>query len=151
TDRNAPSSFPVCIFDNKARLLLAPSIPLADKEGARQGQIEVRGSRVWNEARFVAVPRRLAEKVAGSGLDAVAVPFRWNEPISINVLDSKTMRQGHEEGDEHLTTRSRTRAVRIQVDRRDDGSSRAKVDVVSTDGLREFYLDLPLALVGPDG
>ncbi len=149
SDLNAPAQVPVCVFDAEGRLLFAPTVALAEEGGKRQGRVELRGSQVWNTARFISFPGRPPAGDAVPGVDAAAVPFRWNEPMSINAWDSNEGKLHRDEGEEQPRA-ARTCAFRVQVNRRDDGSARAKLDVVSIDGPREFYLDLSLALVSSE-
>lgn len=145
SDLGAPSRFPVCIFDEHGAVLFAPTVELADKEGKRQGRVELRASRVWNAARFVSVPGSPAADGAGRRIETPAIPFRWQEALPINATGLS-----HGWGAAESAHKVGTRAFRVQVDRTQQGSARAKLDVVSIDGPKEFYLDLSLALVGRD-
>lgn len=147
-NRATPPQVPVLFFDEQRRLLFAPSITLAEKGGQRQGRAEIRGSQVWSDVRFIAVP--VDDQKAAKTISVNVVPFRWNEPIAINVPDSNGGKTDTDAGEEEPHA-ARTRAIRVQVDRHPEGSARAKLDVVSIDGPHEFYLDVSLAAVGRAG
>lgn len=149
SDVDVPVQVPICIFDEQGGLLFAPTITLVDQDGKRQGQVELRGSRVWNEAWFVAVPGSNLRKDAGRRVEAAAFGFRWNESLAINVPGARNRHLRRDAG-QGPQPNVLTRAFRVRVNRNQDGSARATVEMVSINGPKEFYLDLSLALVSRD-
>ena len=78
------------------------------------------------------------------------VPLRWGEPIAVNIPDARqgSMPELRQEG-----TAERPHAG-LPGSRRNgtaDGTAKLTLDVVSIDGMHEFYLDLAAALLGEVG
>ena len=145
SDRNASGTVPVCFLDEKGRLLFAPSITLTEQGGTRRGSVTVRGSRAWQERAVASSCPRVMRPPCGSR--SRVVPLRWGEPIAVNIPDAQ---QGSMPGaGETEPRKALTRAFQVRADRNGDGTAKLALDIVSIDGMHEFYLDLAAALLGP--
>ena len=83
------------------------------------------------------------------GRPIAVVPLRWGEPIAVNIPDAQ---QGSLPGyGEKEPRKALTRAFQVRAERNGDGTAKVTLDVVSIDGMHEFYLDLAAALLGPSG
>ncbi|MGC1276274.1 MAG: M56 family metallopeptidase [Planctomycetaceae bacterium] len=142
-DPNAPGVVPLVFLDEKHRPLFAPSISLTEKDGVRQGSVELGGSSVWKAVTSIAVP------VGGTKQVPVkVVPLEWGKMLSLNVPDSKV-------GDGFIFNgtpdEGSTRVFRVQADWSDERSTTVMLDLVSIDGMQEFNLDLSAALLDESG
>jgi hypothetical protein len=75
--------------------------------------------------------------------------LRWGEPIAVNIADAQP--DGMPRAGEKEPGLALTRAYQIIAERNGDGSAKLTVNVVSIDGVHEFYLDLAGALLGRSG
>ena len=146
TDRSASGTVPVCFLDEKGRLLFAPSMALSDQGDARRGSVTIRGSLAWQAVRSIVVP---VSDAAVRRQPIRVVPLRWGEPVAVNVPDAQ---QGSKPSyGEKEPRKALTRAFQARAERNGDGTAKLSLDVVSIDGIHQFYLDLAGALLGPTG
>ncbi len=145
-DPTAPGTVPCCFLDEKHRPLFAPSITLLEQPGVRRGSVTIHGSRAWRAVRSIAVPLRDA---TAAPLPMTVVPFRWGEPMAVNVPAAVEVERPTRHGNESRD--ARTRAFRVLGAQAANGTVKVTLDVASIDGPHEFYLDLAVVLLGETG
>ena len=142
TDTSA-SRIPIAVFDDQHRPIVAATVEFTKSEaGRKRGSAMLRTSSLWNEARFVSLSGM--EKTADAVDIAYVVPFRWDEPISVNVPE---IQRTHDKRPAPL----KTRAWKVRVARGVDGSAKGTVEIVSVDGPHQRNFDVSLALLDPNG
>ena len=145
-DRRAPGEVPVGFLDGKGQLFFAPSITLTDQGGMRRGSATVRGSHRWQEVKSVVMP---GSNPAAKRQPVRVVPLRWGEPVAVNIPDAP--RSGMPSQGNKESWKALTRAFQVKADRNGDGTAKLTLDLVSIDGVHEFFLDVAGALLGSSG
>jgi hypothetical protein len=145
-DRNAPGTVPVCFLATNGELIFAPSITLAEQGDVRQGSVTIRGSRAWHGVRSILVP---ASDAAAARQPIRVVPLRSGKPTAVNIAGAR--QSGAPGGSQKESPEGLTRGFQVTAHRSADGTARLDLDVVSIDGMHEFYIDLAAALLGPAG
>lgn len=144
---NRALNVPLCVLDEQRRVLFAPSIPLAEVDGKRRGTLEMRGSTIWDKARFLAVPLITP---ATKAMPVSVVSLEWDKPIRLNVPDAEKGTTREDEGETN-PREGRTRAVQLQIRRSTQNEAKAELKVVSIDGPQDFWLDLSVAMLSESG
>lgn len=138
------SRIPVAVFDDRQRQLFAATIELTKNEaGRKRGSIKFSPSPAWNDAQFVGLSS--GDKEVEETSVASVAPFRWDEPVSVNVPGFPGERNGRSPAS------SGTRAWRVRAVRGDRNTAKGTVDIVSTDGPHQRDVDVSLALLDQNG
>lgn len=145
-DAAAADVVPVVFLDDEQRLVFAAPIKLMAQNEGRRGSVSMRGAWAWRTVRSVALP---GERPRSTRVSMPAMRFRWGETIAVNIPGFRQ--------DQPRATRAgqprevRTRGSQMRIDRKDDGSGRLILDLVSIDGPREFLVDVAALLVSEAG
>ena len=145
-DATAPGIVPCCFLDEEHRPLFAPSITLVEQAGVRRGSVTIQGTRAWRAVRSIAVP---VMDATVAPMPMSVVPFRWGEPMAVNVRPAIEVERPGRHGNESRDARTRT--FRVLGTQGANGTIKVTLDVASIDGPHEFYLDLAVVLLGETG
>ncbi len=144
-----PTPYHLAFFDEKQRLLFATTVALAAQQqgGPRQGAACSAARSLRASVRSIGVPVGDANAVRQS---LSVIPIRWGETFAVNIPDSKAgeiLNYGSKS-----PRKAQTRAWQARLDRTDEGTAKLSLKKSSAStGLGEFFLDLPVALLGESG